>query len=166
MKKKYYIKILTAIIPFVLFSCAWIGSFGRISLQSGNAPYITTGELYKNWEDYNIYYDGGSTEYPSAVMFDPKNDERNITQDKWRRVEDQKTLSEIIGWISIQDTGGPYYPKLYRILGPDKRLYGYMYTAWDHVLIKGVDEKTIWVDDLPHPPFSITPGLGKTGGGK
>jgi hypothetical protein len=166
MEKRYHINMLTAVIFFALFGCAWIGSFGRISLQSGSTPYVTTGELQKNWGNYEIYFAGGSVEYPSAVLFDPKDDDKTIINDKWRKVEDQKTLSEIIRWISIQDIGGPYYPKLYMILGPDGRFYGYMYTAWNHVLIKGIDEKTIWVDDLPHPPHSIGPGLGRIGGAK
>jgi hypothetical protein len=164
-KKYIYMSFLTLITLSVFSACAWLGSFGKIKRQPGDERRMTTDELIGNWRNYSIAFAGGTMEYPSAVMFDPKNDGKKIIYDKWRTVEDQKTLIDLIGWIRIQEDYGPYGPKLYRILGPDNKQYGYIYTAWDHVLLKGVDEKTLWIEDLPHPPYRVKPGI-DAGAGK
>jgi hypothetical protein len=82
-------------------------------------------------------------------MFDPKKDSKTLLSDKWIKVEDQETVSDLISWIQHTTE---FYPRLQRILGPDDQFYGYFYSGWDHVLIKVVDERTLWVYDLPIPP--------------
>jgi hypothetical protein len=85
-------------------------------------------------------------------------DDRKLESDSWVQVKDEETLSKLYRslWVDIRF----YYPKLWRILGPDDRFYGYMYTAWDHAVIKVVDERTLWVEGLPTRPFHFTPGFG------
>ena len=154
-----YIHILIAVFLTTLSACAWIGSFGKVRIQYGDSRMVTIEELKKNWTDYSIAYAGGNMENPSGILFDPRGDDRKIIYDNWKKVEDQKTLSELIGWLSMQEEDGPYAPRLLLVLGPDNKSYGYIYTSWNHMLIKGVDEKTIWIEDLPHPPFKITPSF-------
>jgi hypothetical protein len=52
----------------------------------------------------------------------------------------------------------PYYPRLWKILGPDEYLYGYMFTAWDHAVMPIGDDKTMRAMDLPMPPFLAVGG--------
>ena len=111
-------------------------------------------DLIEHWERYDISYAGLSMENPSAVMFDPKGDDRRLTSDKWVPVKTQEELFTLLGWI---DHNVHFPPTLWRIIGPDGQLYGYMFTAWYSARIKVIDEKTLWVDDLPLPPFDHGP---------
>ncbi len=143
------------LLAFLISGCSWLKGYGKIRAQSGPGKRVTIQELRENWHDYTIYYAGYhgklSIKHPSAVMFDPKKDDRVLVGDKWTKVDDQKTLSELIS--SIQSHKARYYPSLWRILGPDDQFYGYLFSAWHHVPIKVVDEKTMWVYNLPRPPY-------------
>jgi len=83
-------------------------------------------------------------------MFDPKNDDKILTGDKWIKIEDKETLSELIGWIR---TYIQFDPRLWRILGPDDQFYGYLFFAWGHVVIKVVDDRTMYMYDLESPLY-------------
>jgi len=83
----------------------------------------------------------------AGIIFDPKNDDKTLTGDKWIKIEDQEILSALIGWIQ------PYIqfdPRLWRIVGPDDQFYGYLFFALGHVVIKSVDDTTMYVYNLRH----------------
>jgi hypothetical protein len=149
MKKDIYFAVIVSILVFFMSGCSWYKSYGKLRLQSGPGHRVTIQELRESWRDYTIHYAGMSVQHPSAIMFDPKKDGRTLASDKWIKVEDEETLSELISWIQLNPE---FYPRLQRILGPDDQFYGYFYSAWDHVLIKVFDERTLWVYDLPIPP--------------
>jgi len=104
-------------------------------------------EVYTNWKDYHVYYAGPSIGNPVAILFDPKGDLKTLVNDKWVRVKSQEELSELIIWLGA---GTKFYPALWRVLSPDNRLYGLMYTSSkSHAVIKVVGNRTMWVDDIP-----------------
>jgi len=164
VKKYIYPAIIVPLLVFLMSGCTWVKGYGKLRIQSGPGKKVTIRELEDNWYDYTIYYagyyDGLSTKHPSAVMFDPKNDKAALVGDRWTKVQDQVTLSGLIS--SIQSHRAMYYPRLWRILAPDDQFYGYLFSAWDRVpvVIKVVDDKTMWVSDLPLPPYLYTPGGG------
>jgi hypothetical protein len=131
-------------------------NYGKLDVVWPFRTAINIAQIHENWEDYDIYYAGYSTAFPAAVMFDPKGDKRRLVSDAWVQVKDRETLLGLIDrlWVDTQY----YYPKLRKILGPDNQLYGYMYTAWDHAVMKAVDTGTLWVRDLPHRPIGFEPG--------
>jgi hypothetical protein len=45
---------------------------------------------------------------------------------------------------------------LQRILGPDDQFYGYFFSAWTHAYIEVIDEKTLWIEDIPLAPDLVT----------
>ncbi|UCF72186.1 MAG: hypothetical protein JSW35_08285 [Deltaproteobacteria bacterium] len=163
MKKYIYPAIIVPLLVFLISGCAWVKGYGKIRLQSGPGKKVTTQELEDNWHNYTIYYAGYygglSIKHPSAVMFDPKNDKRALVGDRWTKVQDQETLSRLIS--SIQSQKARYYPRLWRILGPDDQFYGYLFSAWRQVplVIKVLDDKTMFVYDLPMPPYLEVPDL-------
>jgi hypothetical protein len=148
-KKYIYLSVIVVVLALIMPGCSWLKSYGKLRVQSGPGHKVTIEELKENWDDYTIYYAGLSVDHPSAVMFDPKNDSTSLVSDKWVKVEDQETLSGLIG--SIQRTTH-FYPIVQRILGPDDQFYGYFFSAWHNVLIKAVDDRTLWVYDLPLSP--------------
>lgn len=137
------------------FACSALNRYGKLRLARPDE--MTIEELRKNWDRYEIYWAGHTLEFPAAIMFDPKDNGTKLISDAWEPVETQETLSKLVHnlWIDIQHY---LYPKVQKILSPDNRLYGYMYTAWQHAVIKVVDEDTMWVKDLPHRPVKSEPG--------
>ena len=147
--------ISLVIIFFVLLSflSGCLGSYGKIRPQSGKGETLTIDDLEKNWIDYTIHYAGLSANRPLGVMFDPKNDGKTLlpgSNDRWKKIEDKKTLSEVIGWIKVQGFSD-YNPMLYKVLGPDDKLYGYLFCGHSDVTVEIFDDRTMFVNDLPDP---------------
>lgn len=135
--------------PFLVFSC--FGNYGRVGMHWGPVEKKSIQELAGNWERYLVYYAGPSVSFPSAVLFDPREDGRKIVPHKWLPVKDQAQLTEIVEWLEFDHT---YPPALYRILGPDNQFYGYLYSNVFHVAIKAIDVNTLWMGDIPLPPIN------------
>lgn len=152
-KKGVLFIILAPLFLFSAFGCSLLTAYGTLRLQSTGLASVAVQDLKKNWLDYSIYYAGISVDNPSGVLFDPKSDDKRIISNTWIEVKDLNILLELISWIEAQQGPGLYRPALYEILGPDGNIYGYLFTAWDHLVIKAADNRTLWVDDLPMPPY-------------
>jgi hypothetical protein len=142
----------------LFFIVAGCGSYGKLRLQSGPGETVTTQQLKENWEKYHILATGVEANVPSAIIFDWKDDGREIIGERWWELKDYKSVSETIDRIEAQVSTGGYYPRLWKILGPDEHLYGYMFTAWDHAVMLIGDDKTMRAMDLPMPPFLAVNG--------
>ena len=125
-----------------IFGCA---SYGKMRPMGQE---LTIEMLRKNWQNYDVYWTGLSEVRPTGILFDPKDDDKRITfeRDKWFRVEKEDSLSMLIGGMQANWV---FYPILYRMLGPDDSLYGYIYTGYRNVVTKPVDQKTLRVYNLP-----------------
>ena len=154
--QKHICLTIAGLLLMVLMSgCQLITNYGKLRLQYGPDEKMTIQRLEERWQDYDVYYAGVHVQLPSAVIFDPKDDDRKlITHERWVHIEDREELAEVLLWLWGDETSPEFSPQLWKILGPDDQLYGYMYTPWDHANIKMVDEKTLWVDDIPLPPIS------------
>ena len=143
------LSVTSLIFVFLMYGCA---GYGKIRHLSGAGDKLTVQELIENSNDYNIYYSGYDTNNPSGILFDPKRDNKTLVpSDRWIKVESRETASEIVSWIQVQDF--PWYmPGLLSILDSDDQFYGYVFTGWNHVVTKVVDENTLVVYDLPAPP--------------
>jgi len=147
-----YPLIIVVVLVFLIYGCAQLKGYGKIRVLSRHEEKVSLQELEKNWQDYTIYYAGLSVDTAAAIVFDPKNDDKTLTGDKWIKVEDKETLLELIGWIR---TYIQFDPRLWRILGPDDQFYGYLFFALGHVVIKSVDDTTMYVYDLPSPLYIV-----------
>ncbi len=128
------------------------GNYGKLSKQTGTEDKMTLAELRENWEEYTIYYSYRWDSRPSAIMFDPKNNDKKLVGDSWYKIEDQEALSETIRTIQQQYD----YAKVEIIEGPDNKFFGYMYYPyWLHIPVKIVDERTLYVGTLP--PYQSAP---------
>jgi hypothetical protein len=155
LKRLVFVSLISLF--FVFVGC---GTYGKLRLQSGPGETMTIHQLEENWEKYNILFTGVEPNVPSAIIFGRKDDDRIIIGERWWNLKDQKTLSETIGRIEAQTPFGPYYPRLWKMLGPDDHLYGYMFTAWDSAVMTIVEGKNMKVHDLPMPPFLAVGGGG------
>ena len=142
----------------LFFVVAGCGSYGKLRLQSGSGETMTTQQLNMNWQQYNILGTGVEPNVPSAIIFDRKDDDRTIVGERWWVLQDSQAVSDMIARIESQQIVAQYYPRLWKMLGPDDHLYGYMFTAWDHATMIIGDDKTMRVLDMPMPPFLAVSG--------
>jgi hypothetical protein len=147
------IKTLAGIVILIfVFIMGCSGTNGKIVKQTGTEDKMTLAELRENWEEYTIYYSYRWDSRPSAIMFDPKNNDKKLVGDSWYKIEDQEALSETIRTIQQQYD----YAKVEIIEGPDNKFFGYMYYPyWLHIPVKIVDERTLYVGTLP--PYQSAP---------
>jgi len=149
MKKYIRLALMAFVSASIISGCS---GYGKIRLQSLYGDDVTIEKLQENLPDYTVYYAGYAVNNPSGIIFDPKNDTKTLMpSERWTKLDDRESVIEVISWIKIQDSSN-FYPRLYSILGPDDQFYGYLFSAWDHLLTKVVDGKTLWVYDLPEPP--------------
>lgn len=169
-RKKYLCLIFIGIV--IAYGCSLISGYGKLRQQNKKVDGITIQHLQDTWEEYNIYYAGYygslSIKHPSAIVFDLRNDDRKLGGDKWTIVSDKQTLLELIDSIQRQESLEGLNPDLWKIYGPDEKFYGYFYSAWRHLVVKVVDEKTMEMFDLPLPPYLAEDDNGemRTGTGK
>jgi hypothetical protein len=154
MKRSLGVAILLVGFMVMLSGCLGQGTYRVAPSFRGN---VTIRTLMENWQDYIVYYAGLGADNPSAVMFDPKKDDRVITVDRWSKVENRKLLADLIDSIQRQ-IGSSYYPKLFEIRGPEGQLYGYMFTAWSVASTKMINDRTMFVFDIPLPPYLAVDG--------
>lgn len=132
-----------------LATSAWSWNYGRLSASSYVGKSMTISQLYENWDNYHIYYAGPSLAWATAIMFDPKDDKRKVVTHKWwEAVKDREMLFDLVGMLE----GNVAEPSMLKVVGPDDRLYGYIYTPYNHAYIKKIDEKTLWIDEMTTPP--------------
>lgn len=140
--------------------------FAGCATRFGYARITPTGDksiedLVAQWQNYHVSYSGLHPGQPSGLMFDPRNDEREIEGKRWYPVQDRATLDEIVMWLRQNDT---YPPDLLRLVGPEQVLYGYVYTGWNQVVARAVDSRTLFVLGLPAPlPDEGEPGTFRLG---
>jgi hypothetical protein len=147
-----YSLIILILTATLMPGCAWIKGYGKVRLFSEYGDDMSIQKLQENWDDYHVYYAGYSPGVPAAIMFDPKNDGRKLVGDRWTKVEDGKTVSEIISWIK---TYTQFHPSLHVILGPDNQLYGYVFYPWlaDNITAKLIDDRTLYVYEVESPVY-------------
>ena len=137
----------------LFLAIAGCGSYGKLRLQQGPGEKMTIQQLKENWKNYNILATGVEPAIPSAIVFDRKDDGREVIGERWWDLDNEESVSKTISRIEAQISPGAYYPRLWKILGPDGHLYGYMFTAWDSAVMSVGEDKRLSLLDIPMPPF-------------
>ena len=115
-KKGLILAISGLFLIFIMNGCA---SGPKIRSQ-GPGGGITIQTLQENWEAYDIYYSGYSVSTPTAILFDPKDDNIKIGGNRWTKINDKATLSKVLNTL-------PQFTYPSKIEGPEAQLYGYIY---------------------------------------
>lgn len=142
-------KILFSAPIIVLFILSGCSNYAKFVFESGNMGYydvaskMTIKKLVDNWENYNVSFSGLSIHQADGIVFDIKKDDNKLVGDYWYAVKDAETFSSLVLWrIKDRVTG-----KLYRIIGRNGNLFGYIYFPDSHrySAAKILDDKTIYV---------------------
>ena len=111
-RKYIYIGIIGLLLVALTSGCAALNKHGKLRVQSGLGERTTLEELKKNWREFSIYRAGLYAALPSAIMFDPKEDDKTVVGEGWVKVEDEKTLSTLMSSIQYSSHS---FPRLQRI---------------------------------------------------
>ena len=153
LKKRLYPLLIIVFLATLNFGCVTPKGYGKLGFAQTKEPKMTLDQLVRDWKDYDIYYSGVHKDYVVGVMFDPKDDDRKLVgHEWWEPHETQEELKHSILMINFFSSFR-YHPMLWKILDRDNRLYGYIYTARYPMIIKVIDDKTLWVDELTFPPL-------------
>jgi hypothetical protein len=136
---KFRVAFVWLILVTVVAGCTGFKATGLYEPMSSQEKKKVLEELKKNWQDYNVYCDGPIST-PGAVIFDPKNDDRNLIGYRYNKLSKEESVRTAIVWIEFQLN---YYPVLYRIFDEEKNFYGYVLIARDLPAPKRVDQKTL-----------------------
>ena len=150
-KKNIFLSVL--LIVLIISGCVlWQKNYGKLKTISKGPNHLTIQNLIDKWDDYHIYssdqYAGPGFRSPLGIMFDPKNNDTMLVGDRWKKVSDQKTLTDMTKRIFLATQREPW---LNEILGPDGVLYGYLYYSYGVVTLKVVDEKKMYIFNLEEP---------------
>jgi len=154
METKKYIFLSVLLIALIISGCvSWQKNYGKLKTIPNGPNHLTIQNLIDKWDDYHIYssdqYAGLGFRSPLGIMFDPKNNDTMLVGDRWKKVSDQKTLTDMTKRIFLATQREPW---LNEILGPDGVLYGYLYYSYGVVTLKVVDEKKMYIFNLEEPP--------------
>jgi len=134
----------------LLFSgCLSFPGYGRIARPVEN---VTLQDLVDNWEAFHVTYCGTRPDRPLGVMFDPKDDPYRLTGKRWKPIQDAGALKETLVWLEATDHIPPV-PRLWRIVGPKGGFYGYLYTGNEPVVMRAIDENTLYVMEITEQHF-------------
>lgn len=149
MNKNVYLTVLIVIVLVVCGCTSMFANYGKVKNLTGDRKKdVTIDALIENWTDYDIYYAGMGVKAPLGIMFDPKANNTKLTGDAWRKVEDQKTLKEIVRWIYPTTQEFPWFAEL---LGPDDSFLGYLYYSGGPASLKRNNGSTFYVLELENP---------------
>ncbi|MBW2178245.1 MAG: hypothetical protein JRH03_15135 [Deltaproteobacteria bacterium] len=150
---KYQSYTYMAIALSLIFFMAGCASHGKLSVAPNDEHDALLADLAAHTDQYVVHYHGNSEKIVSGILFDPKNDGKSIRPEGvlWKEVSSSETIAGVIDRIQ-RNNYSAYIPRLFRILGPEDDIYGYLFTGWSYMVIKPVDEKTLRVYGLAGPP--------------
>ena len=141
------------ILTFIFFmGCS--GNYAKIKTESKTDSKATQQELIDNFSDYNIWVNYSRAPELNIIVFDPKNDDREIlVGSNWSKVKDQEMWTEILK-ANFTSDGDSRQMKAYydwpsgveEIWGPDNEFYAfiiYQTSTVDSIYSELADEKTI-----------------------
>ena len=128
-------KVLADKSHFVLAVCVIFFLFGCVSRTSGHleiTDYDKEHKLREHWREYVVYYRNG------ALLFKIKTAGKIELDNNWVEITTEKMMKKTVIWDSVQ---------VDRILGQDRKLYGYLvHRIIDVVYLTTINETTIKLD--------------------
>lgn len=143
--RKFRVWFVWLILLSVAVACAGSKGTGLHETLSFADKKKVLEELKQNWQGYNVYCDGPIST-PGALIFDPKNDDRNLVGYRYNKLSKEDSVRTAIVWMEFQL---PFNSFLYRIFDEERNFYGYVLVASELPTLKRVDPKTLELPSFP-----------------
>jgi hypothetical protein len=134
MEKQGFVCLAVAsIISLSLISGCTNSAILRVQYGADTKAFLNN--IGENYDKYIIHALEWPVDEASAIVFDPKGDNRTIENDGWTKVSTQEQLSKLIArsdrLISRQ---------FFKIVGPNGDFYGYLLGGQQYVWIETINE--------------------------
>ncbi len=139
-RRESFLVMAGLITIFFVSSCVTFKSAGVFTAPGPGNKLISLSELEARPSKYHIYYVGLSWDMPTALLFDPKGDDRKIIGQSWVKVQEGHDLHRMINFVKSFTN---FDPRLYAIIGPGGQVFGYILAPTFAIQTRIVDEKTI-----------------------
>jgi len=139
ISRKFRVAFVWLILVTAAAGCTGFKGAGRYEPMSSQEKKKVIEELKRTWQDYNVYCDG-PVSTPAALIFDPKNDDRNLIGFRYNKLSKEESVRTAIVWIEFLVQ---YDPLLYRIFDEEKNFYGYVLIANYLPAPRRMDQKTL-----------------------
>ena len=150
MKKKQTMGMIALGLTLSLFISGCMGTTGRGRLDTflSDGGKLSIQALTDNLQDYDVYYSGYYAGDATSIIFDRKDDDRTIrlTETSWIKVSDPKIITTAIHGI---EANNDFYPRVWKVIGPDNQPYGYLYTGWHLVNVRSSSKNMITITGIP-----------------
>lgn len=139
-----YLAVMAVISLSLMSGCA---SSGILRVQSGSATKAFLKDIEENYDRYIIHANEWPANEVSAIVFDPRDDNKTIENDGWTRVTSKEQLSKL-----ITRSDRLIYRQFFRVVGPNDDFYGYLLGGPQYVWIETVDDNTLKLIDARWVP--------------
>jgi hypothetical protein len=151
MEKKGFVCLAVVSIIFLslISGCA---NSAILRVQYGADTKVFLNDIEENHDKYIIHANEWPVDEVSAIVFDPKDDNKTIENDGWTKVTSQEQLSKL-----IKRSERIFLRQFFKIVGPNGDFYGYLLCDKEYVWIKTVDENTLKLINArrSHGPFQF-----------
>ena len=137
MEKRRFVYLAVVGLIAMLFTSACASS-GILRVQSGSQANTFLNDIEKNYDKYIIHANEWPADEVSAIVFDPKDDNKTIETDGWTKVTSQEHLSKL-----IKRSNRLIFRQFFEIVGPNGDFYGHLLGGKQYVFIKTVDDTTL-----------------------
>ena len=146
MKRKRIVYVAVMALISVLFISGCL-SQGRLRVQSRSNTTVAMKDIQENHDKYVIHANEWPAGEVSAIVFDPKDDNRTIENDGWTKVTSKEQLSKL-----IDRSKRNIYRQFFKIYGPNEEFYGYLLGGERYVWIQTIDANTLKVSSTNWSP--------------
>ena len=143
-KHRKIVMVTGLALVFFIAGCA--ADRGRVVGQSPWGKRVTIEKLMDDYAKYDVYYSGVKPTVAETVLFCPKEGDTKITPDKWWiKVKDQAELKIIVKWMNTITNHHKTLPTVQLVLGPNSKLFGYVYSYNFPIETRVVNESNLIV---------------------
>jgi hypothetical protein len=144
LKQRVFLFLVIVLLAMAPLGCA---GFAKLQSEDWSAQASLIPDLLVKWESYRIHAVIWPGNKIVALVFDLKSDDRTILADGWTKVDTYPDLASLVEWLQAGQA-----PVLFRVLGPDGSLFGYLYTSLPGVQTQVIDARTILFYPVKPPP--------------
>ena len=131
--------------------CVTLKSSGLFVAPGYKGGTVTLKDIRDNLDNFDVFFMGLTEDMPTALLFDPKDDDKRVVGDRWEKVSNLDKIDDMITFVK---SFTEFDPRLFAVMGPDNQVYGYLLSPRVGVGTRVIDDKTIYIYGIKSPLYS------------
>ncbi len=152
MTRSAVIKMMALVFLATLLvaGCVTLKSSGLFVAPGYKGDTITLKQIRDNLDNFDVFFMGLTEEMPTALLFDPKDDDKRVVGDRWEKVTNLDKIDDMIAFVK---SFTEFDPRLFAVMGPDNQVYGYLLSPRVGIATRVIDDKTIYIYGIRSPLY-------------